>query len=110
MDLDTPPWQRETTGMWLDVPKPALDLMHASGVNPAEAIHSAQHAFLNRFALSIDLKTECKPPEKEYKAAPSHRKRPARCVYSARDYKSGAHNNLHLLGLFSTSRRARPEV
>lgn len=67
--------------MWLDVPKPALDLMRASGVNPAEAIHSAQHAFLNRFALAIDLRTECKPPEKEYKAAPSQRKRPARCVF-----------------------------
>lgn len=75
--------------MWLDVPKPALDLMRASGVNPAEAIHSAQHAFLNRFALSIDLKTECKPPEKEYKAAPSQRKRPARCVYPVHDVDGG---------------------
>ncbi|OJT01605.1 ATP-dependent helicase HRQ1 [Trametes pubescens] len=89
VDLDTPPWQRETTGMWLDVPKPALDLMHASGVNPAEAIHSAQHAFLNRFALSIDLKTECKPPEKEYKAAPSHRKRPARLIFYEPAGKTG---------------------
>lgn len=93
--------------MWLDVPKPALDLMRASGVNPAEAIHSAQHAFLNRFALSIDLKTECKPPEKEYKAAPSQRKRPARCVCSARDYKSVARANLRLPDLFSTNRLAR---
>ncbi|KAL1947966.1 hypothetical protein VTO73DRAFT_13690 [Trametes versicolor] len=89
VDLDTPPWQRETTGMWLDVPKPALDLMRASGVNPAEAIHSAQHAFLNRFALSIDLKTECKPPEKEYKAAPSQRKRPARLIFYEPAGKTG---------------------
>ncbi|KAI0781100.1 DEAD/H helicase [Trametes elegans] len=81
VDLDTPPWQRETTGMWLDVPKPALDLMYASGINPAEAIHSAQHAFLNRFALAVDLKTECKVPEKEYKAAVSQRKRPARLIF-----------------------------
>ncbi|CDO70744.1 hypothetical protein BN946_scf184798.g59 [Trametes cinnabarina] len=80
VDLDTPPWQRETTGMWLDVPKSALELMRASGMNPAEAIHSAQHAFLNRFALAMDLKTECKVPEKEYKASASQRKRPARHV------------------------------
>ncbi|KAH9854069.1 DEAD/H helicase [Lenzites betulinus] len=89
VDLDTPPWQRETTGMWLDVPKPALDLMRASGVNPAEAIHSAQHAFLNRFALALDLKTECKPPEKEYKAAPSQRKRPARLIFYEPSGKTG---------------------
>ncbi|KAI0637127.1 DEAD/H helicase [Trametes polyzona] len=89
VDLDTPPWQRETTGMWLDVPKPALDLMRASGVNPAEAIHSAQHAFLNRFALAIDLRTECKPAEKEYKAAPSQRKRPARLIFYEPSGKTG---------------------
>ncbi|KAI0646899.1 hypothetical protein C8Q79DRAFT_1009058 [Trametes meyenii] len=67
----TPPWQRKTTGMWLDVPKSALDLMRTSGMNPSEAIHSAQHTFLNRFALANDLRMECKVPEKEYKAAPS---------------------------------------
>ncbi|KAI0670538.1 DEAD/H helicase [Trametes maxima] len=89
VDLDTPPWQRETTGMWLDVPKSALDLMRASGVNPSEAIHSAQHAFLNRFALANDLHTECKVPEKEYKAAPSQRKRPARLIFYEPSGKTG---------------------
>ncbi|KAI0374726.1 DEAD/H helicase [Pilatotrama ljubarskyi] len=89
VDLDTPPWRRETTGMWLDVPKSALDLMRACGMNPAEAIHSAQHAFLNRFALAIDLKTECKVPEKEYKAAASQRKRPARLIFYEPSGKTG---------------------
>ena len=78
VDLDTPPWQRETTGLWLDVPKPILELMRDSGMNAAEAIHAAQHAILNRFALAADLRTECKVPEKEYKASASQRKRPAR--------------------------------
>lgn len=64
--------------MWMDVPKPTLDLMKDSGINPAEAIHAAEHAFLNRFALATDLKTECKVAEKEYKAKASKRKRPAR--------------------------------
>ncbi|KAH9951273.1 DEAD/H helicase [Amylocystis lapponica] len=81
VDLDTPPWERETTGMWMDVPKPILELMQNSGMNPAEAIHAAEHAFLNRFALATDLNTECKVPEKEYKASSSQRKRPARLIF-----------------------------
>ena len=78
VDLETPPWERETTGMWLDIPKATLVLMNNNGINPAEAIHAAEHAFLNRFSLAVDLKTECKVPEKEYKASASQRKRPAR--------------------------------
>jgi len=81
VDLDTPPWERESTGMWMDVPRRTLDLMKDSGINPAEAIHAAEHAFLNRFALGRDVKTECKVPEKEYKASESQRKRPARLIF-----------------------------
>ncbi|KAI0928397.1 hypothetical protein AcW1_005652 [Taiwanofungus camphoratus] len=81
VDLDTPPWVRNSTGMWMDLPKPTLDLMRDSGINPAEAIHAAEHAFLNRFALATDLRTECKVAEKEYKAKPSQRKRPARLIF-----------------------------
>ncbi len=80
VDLDTPPWQRETTGLWFDVPKSALSMMRHHDLNLAEAIHAACHAFLNRFALAADLRTECKVPEKEYKAIASQRKRPARLV------------------------------
>lgn len=80
VDLDTAPWERESTGLWLDVSKPVLALMHAKGFDPAAAIHAAEHAFLNRFAMAADLKTECKVPEKEYKTTESRRKRPARCV------------------------------
>ena len=68
-------------GLWLDVPKSVLDLMRDAGMNAAEAIHAAQHAFLNRFALAADLRTECKVPEKEYKVTASQRKRPARFVH-----------------------------
>lgn len=73
-----PPWERTSTGLWLDISKPILDLMKDKGINPAEAIHSAQHAFLNRFPMSSELRTECKAPEKEYKATGTQRKRPAR--------------------------------
>ena len=80
VDLDTPPWERESTGMWMDVPRPTLELMRNSGINAAEAIHAASHAFMNRFALAADLRTECKVAEKEYMVSVSKRKRPARYV------------------------------
>ena len=64
--------------MWLDVPKPTLQLLEAHNINAAEAIHAACHAFLNQFALGKELGTECKAAEKEYKVSESKRKRPAR--------------------------------
>ena len=78
VDLNTPPWEREATGFWLDIRKDVIDLMISKSLNPAEAIHAAEHAFLNRFALAKDLKTECKIAEKEYRTSDSQRKRPAR--------------------------------
>ncbi|KAF8078143.1 P-loop containing nucleoside triphosphate hydrolase protein, partial [Lyophyllum atratum] len=84
VDLDTPAWERDTTGLWMDVPKTLLQMFQMKGINPAEAIHAAQHAFLNRFSMAQDVKTECKAPEKEYKAAESKRKRPARYVFAVR--------------------------
>ena len=80
VDVETPPWRREAKGLWMDVPKKILDLMTANGMNPAEAIHAAEHAFLNRFVLGNDMGTECKAAEKEYKSTETKRKRPARSV------------------------------
>ncbi|KAG5645882.1 hypothetical protein DXG03_005029 [Asterophora parasitica] len=81
VDLDTPAWERDTTGMWLDVPKSLLQLFKMKGINPAEAIHAAQHAFLNRFAMAQDVRTECKAADKEYRQAETKRKRPARIIF-----------------------------
>lgn len=89
VDVDTPPWEREANGFWIDVPKLTLKLMRAHGIHPAEAIHAAEHAFLNRFPLAADMGTECKPAEKEYKATPSQRKRPARLVFYERTGAAG---------------------
>lgn len=80
VDVDTPPYERQVTGLWFDVPKDLLGLMKAKQFNPAEAIHSASHAWMNRFALSPDLRTECKAAEKEYNKEESQRKRPARYI------------------------------
>ncbi|KAA1474847.1 DEAD H helicase [Dentipellis sp. KUC8613] len=81
VDVDMPPYERTTMGMWIDIPLPTLAFMKERGINPAEAIHSAEHAFLNRFSLAAELRTECKAAEKEYKAATSQRKRPARLIF-----------------------------
>lgn len=97
VDLDTPPFERETNGMWIDVPGPTLDLLRRKGMNPAEAIHAAEHVVLNLaplFALASagDVRTECKVAEKEYSSKPTTRKRPARwdlhCV-APRTYSQG---------------------
>jgi DEAD/DEAH box helicase domain-containing protein len=78
VDLESPPFERETNGFWFDVPPTNLHLMKRKGLNPAEAIHAACHAILNRFDLGHHLRTECKIPQKEYQQKPSQRKRPAR--------------------------------
>ncbi|KAG1730617.1 DEAD H helicase [Suillus lakei] len=80
IDINTPPYQRQVTGFWFDVPKDLLGLMKVKHINLAEAIHSASHAWMNRFALSPDLRTECKAAEKEYNKEESQRKRPARLI------------------------------
>jgi len=98
VDLENLPWERETLGFWLDIPESLLQLFVDREVNPAgtkhpgyfssvgayrvcgfpEAIHSAQHAVLNRVQMSGGLLTECKAATKEYKTEKSKRKRPAR--------------------------------
>ncbi|KAJ8595607.1 DEAD H helicase [Rhizopogon salebrosus TDB-379] len=81
VNIDTPPYHRQVSGFWFDVPKDLLSLMKGRGLMPAEAIHSASHAWMNRFALSPDLRTECKAAEKEYTDVESSRKRPARLIF-----------------------------
>ena len=80
VDLEMPPFERSTSGFWVDLSKATLDILRLKNVNAAEAIHSACHAFLNRFAMQADVNTECKVPVKEYLARGSKRKRPARWV------------------------------
>jgi len=83
VDLDTPPFERESMGFWVDLPNQTLALMRRHGLNPAEGLHAAAHVVLSLaplFALASggDIRTECKVPEKEFSHAPSERKRPAR--------------------------------
>ena len=74
--LDTPPIEIFTKGMWLDVPKKALDILASRNLNAAAAIHAAQHAILSLLPTFIisspgDVRTECKVPQKEL--GPKHK-------------------------------------
>jgi DEAD/DEAH box helicase domain-containing protein len=85
VDIDTPPFIRGSHGVWLDVPQFALDILSIKNINVAASIHAAEHALLSltpMFAMSVsgDVRTECKPPEKEFARSKSKRVRPARCV------------------------------
>lgn len=68
--VDNPPITRQAKGMWLDVPKTALDILTSRRLNIAAAIHAAEHALLSllpSFVISSpgDVRTECKVAKKE---------------------------------------------
>ena len=67
VDLLTPPWVHETTGFWIDLPTSVLDALRSSDIDSAEAIHAVEHAFLNQFPLSEDLKTDCRVTQEDNK-------------------------------------------
>lgn len=102
VQVDNPPIILFSKGMWLDVPKQALDLLVSRRLCIAGAIHAAEHAILSlfpNFVISMpgDVRTECKAGLREFSMAstrrnrkeqPSSRKRPARLTFY--DTKGGA--------------------
>lgn len=69
---------RESNGLWLDLPSYALEILRSKNIHIAGAIHAAEHALLNFVSSAGDVRTECKPAEKEFAATKSTRQRPAR--------------------------------
>lgn len=65
----SPPWERESTGFWIDLPSDVLKFLSLAGIDGAAAIHAAEHAFLNQFALSQDVKTDCRVAKEDYSEA-----------------------------------------
>ncbi|RAH40952.1 ATP-dependent 3'-5' DNA helicase [Aspergillus brunneoviolaceus CBS 621.78] len=68
--VDNPPIDIYTKGMWLDIPKRALEILRSHNLNIAAAIHAAEHAILSllpTFVISSpgDVRTECKVAKKE---------------------------------------------
>ncbi|KJA27331.1 hypothetical protein HYPSUDRAFT_131100, partial [Hypholoma sublateritium FD-334 SS-4] len=65
VELETPPWERESIGFWIDLPNSILELLRVHGIDSAAAIHAAEHAFLIQFSLSQDVKTDCRVSKQE---------------------------------------------
>ncbi|KAI5305895.1 cystathionine beta-lyase [Ascosphaera pollenicola] len=109
VELNNPPIDRQSKGLWLDVPAEALQILKSRNMNAAAAIHAAEHALmllLPSFVISSpgDVRTECKNAAKEIgpqhwrgnysnaaPLAPPARQRPARLVfYDSRGGPSGS--------------------
>ncbi|CAI6337691.1 unnamed protein product [Periconia digitata] len=93
VQIDNPPIILFSKGMWLDVPKSALDILMEKRLNIAAAIHGAEHAVLSlmpNYVVSMpgDVRTECKVALKEFAKKETSRKRPARLTFY--DAKGGA--------------------
>ena len=93
VEVDNPPITLNSKGMWLDVPKRALQILDSRRLNVAAGIHAAEHAILSlmpQYVISMpgDVRTECKVALKEFAKKPSNRKRPARLTFY--DAKGGA--------------------
>ncbi|KAF2864447.1 DEAD-domain-containing protein [Piedraia hortae CBS 480.64] len=93
VEVDNPPITLYSKGVWVDVPKIAMDILISRGINLAGSIHAAEHAVLSlmpNFVISLpgDVRTECKVAQKEFAKRQSSRKRPARLTFY--DAKGGA--------------------
>ncbi|KAI0898512.1 P-loop containing nucleoside triphosphate hydrolase protein [Annulohypoxylon nitens] len=96
VQVDNPPIVRHSKGMWLDVPKLALDILVDRRLHVAGAIHAAEHAIISmmpNFVISLpdDVRTECKSGLKEFARKETSRKRPARLTFY--DAKGGANGS-----------------
>lgn len=93
VQVDNPPVIRHSKGMWMDLPKRALEILESRRLHVAGAIHAAEHAMMSmipNFVMSMpgDVRTECKNGLKEFARQETSRKRPARLTFY--DAKGGA--------------------
>lgn len=96
VQVDNPPIIIHSKGMWLDVPRSAIEILNSRRLNLAAGIHAAEHAILSlmpNFVISMpgDVKTECKVAIKEFAKKETSRKRPARLTFY--DDKGGQHGS-----------------
>ncbi|VUG18577.1 HRQ1 [Brettanomyces bruxellensis] len=85
VEVHNPPVKYKSKGLWIDIPKKALDYIRLKGLSAPAGIHAAQHAVINMLPLFIlsgldEIRTECKAPEKEFGHRENKRKRPARLI------------------------------
>jgi len=89
VELLTPPWERETTGFWIDLPNDILQSLNSEGIDRAAALHAAEHAFLNQFSLSEDVKTDCRVTKEEEQGTEIRTTRPPRLIFFDAAGKTG---------------------
>ncbi|GEM12534.1 DNA/RNA helicase, DEAD/DEAH boxtype [Rhodotorula toruloides] len=94
VDIHCPPFVRSSHGLWIEIPRAALEILLLKNFHPAGSIHAAEHALLSLtpvFAMCAegDVRTECKNPEKEMSTVKTTRKRPARLILYDTAGKSG---------------------
>lgn len=91
--VDNSPIVRYSKGMWIDIPREALETLQQYKIHIAAGIHAAQHCVMSlmpTFAISLpeDIRTECKVAKKEFSKKETTRKRPARLTFY--DSKGGS--------------------
>lgn len=96
IETHNPPVIINSKGLWIDMPKYALEICQKKQLNVAGAIHGAQHAIMGMLPRFIvagvdEIQTECKAPEKEFAERQTKRKRPARLIFY--DSKGGKYGS-----------------
>ncbi|KAH3661673.1 hypothetical protein OGAPHI_006523 [Ogataea philodendri] len=96
VEVNNPPVLVRSKGIWIDIPRKALELIKSKDLNAAGGIHAAQHALMGVLPLYIlsgldEIQTECKAPEKEFAKRQTQRKRPARLIFY--DNKGGQYGS-----------------
>ncbi|AEY94572.1 FAAL080Wp [Eremothecium gossypii FDAG1] len=96
VETHNPPVIIDSKGLWIDIPRQALELVKERGLNMAGGIHAAEHGIIGllpRFIVAgvDEINTECKAPEKEFAQRQTSRLRPARLVFY--DSKGGHHGS-----------------
>jgi DEAD/DEAH box helicase domain-containing protein len=91
--VDNPPVDIFSKGLWIDIPKFALEILTEKRLNLAAGIHAAEHALMSlmpQYVISMpgDVRTECKNALKEFAKRETKRKRQARLTFY--DAKGGA--------------------
>lgn len=73
-------------GLWIDIPKRAMDIVEQKNLCMSAGVHAAQHCLISCLPQYIvagvdEVQTECKAPEKEFAGRQTARVRPARLVF-----------------------------
>jgi len=101
VEVMTSPYIRETNGFWIDLPTEILDKLRTDKIDGAAAIHAAEHGLLNQFALSQDLKADCRVVKEEYEEGVTTKRFPRLIFYDAAGTTGGvaarAFDHVHIL-------------